>query len=118
MGVVGEGPFIAVAKTHYCNISGNSLSQLTAGIGVSGIVVAGSPKDRLNGALVVNNQIAGGWNTGANSLAYGITFEYCNDCNGSNNTVVLASRGSVNTLQCTGKIITDGTTNFPRSGNA
>jgi hypothetical protein len=118
MGVLGEGPFIAVDNTHYCNISGNTLSQLTAGGGASGILVAGSSANLLNGAIVCNNQIAGGWNTGANSMTYGITFDLCNDCNGSNNTIILPRKGHVAALNCKGNIITSGTTSLPLSGAA
>lgn len=118
MGVLGEGPFISVANAHHCNISGNTLSQLTAGSGAPGILVAGSRGNLLNGALVCNNQIAGGWNTGANSLTYGITFDLCNSCNGSNNTIISPSKGHVAAVNCTGNIITTGTTYFPGAGIA
>jgi hypothetical protein len=118
IGALGEGPFIAVANTHHCNISGNTLSQLTAGGGASGILVAGNTGNLLNGAIVCNNQIAGGWNTGANSMTYGITFDLCNNCNGSNNTIILPGKDHVAAVNCTGNIITSGTTSSPRSGAA
>ncbi len=106
LGVLGEGPFIAVANTHYCNISGNTLSQLTTGSGAPGILLAGSAGNLLNGAIVCNNQIAGGWNSGANSMTYGISFEFCNNCNGSDNTISLASKGPISAVNCTGHMLT------------
>jgi hypothetical protein len=51
-------------------------------------------------------------------MTYGITFDFCNDCNGSNNTITLPGKGHVTAVNCTGNIITSGTTSFPRSGAA
>jgi hypothetical protein len=110
MGVLGEGPFIAVSDANYCNIVGNTLAQLTSGPGAPGILVTGSTDSLLNGAMVCNNQIAGGWSTGANSMTYGISFKLCTNCNGSNNTISLPSKDPVALIDCTGSIVTSGTT--------
>ena len=114
IGVVGATA-INVTAAHYCNISGNTIAQIN-GAGASGIAVSGSSANPLNGLLAVNNSIAGAWQTGGNGMSYGISLNHCNNPNASNNVVTNAATAAFNIVACSGNVLLQGSSGFPRSG--
>jgi hypothetical protein len=114
IGVVGATA-ISVTAAHYCNISGNTIAQIV-GAGSSGISVAGASGSPVNGALITNNSIGGGWHAGGNGMSFGISLRFCNNPNASSNAVANPASGPYNVKDCFGNVTLQGSTGFPRSG--
>jgi len=115
LGVLGQGSAVGVTACNYCNVSGNTIAGINGGSG-SGITVVGSIGNLLIAPIICNNSISGSWQTGGNSMAYGINLNYCSSVNGSNNKVVNTTTGNYNITNCTGDVVLTGSTGFPRSG--
>jgi hypothetical protein len=113
LGALGEY-FISVNQCNYANISNNLCNQMNAG-STAGIILTGLTTNYLIGVNCINNEISGGWQTGGNSMTYGISGSFISNCNLSNNSIVNAATGNVNIGTFQGNITLSGTTGFPRS---
>lgn len=118
IGGLYAGNFIQLNATHFASVSGNVLSQVGAG-GQAGIQITGTGGNLVNGCVVNDNSIGGGISTaagmGTNSMTFGVSFAFCNNCTCMGNRISLPASGNVQTTSCTGDIITTGTTGFPRT---
>jgi hypothetical protein len=119
IGAIYGGSFIQLSATHYATVVGNQLSQFGHG-GQAGIQINGTAGNLVNGCVVNDNVIGGGMASaggiGTNSMTYGIGFNFCNNCTCIGNRVAIPATGNVQVTNCTGDIITIGTTGFPRAG--
>lgn len=113
-----SGSFISLQHTSFAVCNDNNCQQVNNNPpGVGGIEIAGTAGSVITGVTCCNNFIGGSWSTGANAMAYGIRFDFANECKASFNTINNAATANVFTANVIGNINLTGTTGYPRSGS-
>jgi hypothetical protein len=111
----GNGIWMRFTRGVIC--SNNSINQVGSGAGHTGLSIAGTAENVVDGVVCTGNVITGRYTGGGSSaMIHGLSFNYCTRVNASNNLIADPARDAIEVINARGEHIFSGTTGFPRSG--